>query len=113
MIVGSKGRSRLDCIDSHDGAPESFFVGTQLCGQVGQGRLASELAPELLPGGLELPALTPDAARPCILAERVDHRATNSTLGKRLELDAASLVKAVSCVDEADDSILDKIADVD
>jgi len=67
----------------------------------------------LLPGGLELPALPADAARPCILAERVDHRATNSTFGKRLELDAASLVKAVGCVNEADDSVLDKIADVD
>jgi len=67
----------------------------------------------LLAGGLELPALPADAARPRILAERVDHRATNSTFGKRLELDAAGLVKALGCVDEADDSILDKIADVD
>jgi hypothetical protein len=62
---------------------------------------------------LELAALATDAARPGVLAQRVDHRAAHAALGKRLELDAPILVEAVGRVDEADDAVLHEVADVD
>ncbi len=71
-----------------------------------------ELAAQLLAGGLELTALAADAARPGILAQRVDHGAADPALGEGLELDAARLVEAVRGIDEADDAVLDEIADV-
>ena len=93
--------------------PEALFVGTHLGGEVGQRRLAPEFAAQFLAGGLELTPLTADAARPGVLAQRVDHRATDATLGKRFELDTARLVEAVRGIDEADDAVLDEIANID
>ncbi len=44
----------------------------------------------------ELAALTADAARPGVAAQRVDHRAADAPFGEGLELDAARLVEAVA-----------------
>ena len=63
--------------------------------------------------GFELASLATDAARPGVLAKRVNHRAADAALGKRLELDAARLVEAVRRVDETEDAILNEIAEVD
>ena len=82
-------------------------------GQVGHRRLVPELAAQLLARGLELAALAADAARPGVLAQRVDHRAADAPFGEGLELDAAVLVEAVGGVDQADHAVLDQVADVD
>ena len=113
MVVVGQRRGRLDGVDADDGAAQALLVGAHLGGQVGQRRLAAELAAQLLAGGLELTALTAHAARPGILAQRVDHRAADAALGEGLELDAARLVEAVGGIDEAEDAVLDEIADVD
>ena len=112
LVVGERG-GRFDGVDADDGAAQALLVGPDLGGEVGQRRLAPELAAQLLAGGFELTALTADAARPCVLAQRVDHRATDATLGKGFELDTARLVEAVRGIDEADDAILDEIANID
>jgi len=66
----------------------------------------------LLPRRFELTTLTADATRPCILAKRVDHRAANAALGKGLEFDAARFVEPVRCVDQANDTILDEVPNI-
>jgi hypothetical protein len=48
---------------------------------------------KLLARRLNLAALPADAARPGVLAEGVDHGASNAPFGERLELDAASSSK--------------------
>ena len=93
--------------------PRRFSSEPILCGQIGQRRLVAQLAAQLLARGLELAPLTAHAARPGVLAERVDHRAANPPLGERLELDAARLVEAVRGIDQTDDAVLDEVADVD
>ena len=93
--------------------PEALLVGAHLRGQVGQRRLVAELAAQLLAGGFELAPLAAHAARPGVLAQGVDHRAPDPTLGECLELDAARLVEPVRRVDQADDAVLNEIADVD
>ena len=82
-------------------------------GEVGQRRLGAGLAAERFAGRLELATLAADAARPGVLAQRVDHRAADATLGEGLELDAAALVEAVRGVDQADHPVLDQVAQVD
>ena len=59
---------------------------------------------------LRAPALPANSSRPGILAQRVNHGSPNATFSKRLELDAARLVKPVRCVDEPNHTILDKIS---
>src|SRR5882672_9615191 len=44
---------------------------------------------------------------------RADHRAADAPFGERLELDPASLIEPVRGVDQAEDAVLDQIADVD
>ena len=73
-----------------------FSSDADLGGEVGQRRLAAELAAQLLARGLELAPLAAHAARPGVLAQRVDHRAAHAPLGEGLELDAAVLVEAVA-----------------
>ena len=109
--VGQR-RGGLDGVDADDGAAQALFVGADLGGQVRQRRLASQFAAQRLARGLELAALTTDAARPGVLAKRVDHRATHAALGKRLELDATVRVEAVGRVNQADDAILHEVADI-
>ena len=82
-------------------------------GQVGQRRLGAGLAAQGLAGRLELAALAADAARPGVLAQRVDHGAPDAALGEGLELDAAAVVVAVRGVDEADHPVLHQVAEVD
>ena len=76
--------------------PRRFSSEPDLGGEVGQRRLAAQLAAQLLARGLELAALAANAARPGVLAQRVDHRAADAPLGEGLELDAARLVEAVA-----------------
>jgi len=66
----------------------------------------------LLPRRLKLTALTPNATRPCILAKSVDHCAANAALGKGLEFDAARFVEPVRCVNQANDTILDEVPNI-
>ena len=73
-----------------------FSSDSDLRGEVGERRLVAQLAAQLLARGLELAALAADAARPGVLAQRVDHRAAHAALGEGLELDAAVLVEAVA-----------------
>ena len=113
MLVVRQRRGRLDGVDADDGAAEALLVGADLRGEVGERRLAAELAAQLLARRLELAALAANAARPGVLAQRVDHRAADPPLGEGLELDAARLVEAVRGVDQTDDPVLDEIADVD
>ena len=68
---------------------------------------------ELLACRFELAALAAHAAWPGVLPKGVDHRAPDPTFGERLELDAARLVEAVRRVNQTDDTILDKIPNVD
>ncbi len=73
----------------------------------------SQLAAQRFARCVELPALTPNAARPGVFAERVNHGAAHAPFGERLELDAAALVEAPGRVDQADHSVLHEIADID
>jgi len=66
----------------------------------------------LLARGFELAPLAADAARPRVLAERVDHGTANAAFGKGFELDSARLVEALRGVDQSNDPVLDEIADV-
>ena len=81
--------------------------------EVRQRRLGAELAPQLLARRFELAALTADAARPGVAAERVDHRAAHPPLGEGLELDARALVEAAGRVDEPDHAVLHQVAELD
>src|SRR5262249_14724976 len=89
------------------------LVGADAGGQVGHGRLMSKLAAERLSCSIELAPLAPNAARPGVAAQRIDHRTANATFSKRLELDAAARVEAVRGVDQAKHAVLHEIADVD
>ena len=59
-----------------------------------------------------LAAHAPDPAGLGVLAQRVDHRATDPAFGERLELDPTAVVEAVSRVDQSDDAVLHEIAEV-
>jgi len=73
----------------------------------------SERGAQLLARRLQLTTHAAHAARPGILAERVDHRTPNAPLGEGLELDAARIVEAVRGVDQPDHAVLHEIAEVD
>jgi len=66
----------------------------------------------LLSRRLEFTALTTNAARPGILAQCVDHGAADATLGEGLELDASRFVEPVGCVDQADDTVLHEVPNI-
>jgi len=100
-------------MDPDDGAAEPLLVGADLGGEIRERGLAAVFPAQLLTSGLYLPTLPANAARPRVLAERIDHGPTHTPLGKRLELDAATFVETLCRVDETDDPVLDKIADVD
>ena len=68
---------------------------------------------EALARRLELTTDTAHAAGPRILAQRIDHRAANASLGEGLELDPTRIVKAMGRVDQSDHAFLDEIADID
>src|SRR6185503_12642207 len=104
--------SGFDGVDTNDRAAETLLVGAHAGGQIGQRRFATHFATERFARGLELTALAADAARPGILAQRVDHRPADAPFGERLELDASGLVEAVRRVDQADDPVLDEIPDI-
>jgi len=113
LLVVGQGRGRFDGVDANNGAAKPLLVGSELLRQVGKGRFVAELAAELLARGLQLAALTADAARPGILTQRVDHRSADSALREGLEFDTPGLVKAMSRVDQANDAILDEVTDID
>jgi len=68
---------------------------------------------QLFSRGFQLATHAADTTRPGILAQRVNHRAAHAPFGECLELDAARIVKAMRRVDQADDAVLDQVADVD
>ena len=68
---------------------------------------------QLLARRLELATHAADAARPGVLAQRVDHGAADTPFGEGLELDAAAFVEALGRIDEADDAVLNEIAQID
>jgi hypothetical protein len=71
-----------------------------------------QLASQLFSGGFELAALSAHSSWPSVLAQSVDHGSPDTTFSERLELDTARLVKPVRSVDEPNDTILDKISNV-
>jgi len=113
VFVIGQGGSRLNRVDANDGSTEALLVGADLCREICQGRFVSQFPSQLLARGFELPALPANSSRPGILTQRVNHGSPNTTFSKRLELDAARLVKPVRCVDEPNHTILDKISNVD
>ena len=113
VIARRERRRRFDRVDAENGAAQALLVGSHLGGEVGQRRLVSQLAAQRLARGLELAALTADAARPRFAAQRVDHRPAHAPLGERLELDPAVLVEAVRGIDQAEHPVLNQVADVD
>ena len=106
-------RRRFDRVDADDGAAEPRLVGADARREIRERRLGAQLAPQLFARGLELAALTADAARPGVATQRVDHRAADPALGERLELDAARFIEAAGRVDEADHPVLHQIAELD
>ena len=67
---------------------------------------------QLLTRGFQLAALTADTTRPGILPEGVNHGAADAALGKGLELDATGFIEAVRRIDQADDAVLNEVADI-
>jgi len=113
-VIGSgEGRGGFDRVDADDRAVQALLVDAGLGGQVRDRGLASELAAQFLAGGLELAPLPAHAARPRVLAQRVDHRAADTAFREGFKLDAPAFVKPVRGVDEPDDAVLNEIADVD
>ena len=113
VLAGVERRRRLDGVDANDGAAQALLVGADAGGEIGHRRFVSQLAAQRFARGIQLAALTAHAARPRVLAQRVDHRAADAPLGEGLELDAAILIEAVGGVDQAEDAVLHEIADVD
>jgi len=111
-LCDGQWRGRLDCRNADDRAVQALLIAPEPGREIRERRLAPELAPQLFACGLELASLAAHATRPCILSERVDHRAPYSALRERLELDAARLVETVRRVDETDDAVLNQVADV-
>jgi hypothetical protein len=99
-------------VDANDGAAETLLVQTDLRRQIGERRLVPELTSQELSGGFELAPHTADAARPCPLPESVDHRAPDSPLGERLELDAPTCIEAAGRVDETEHPVLHQVSHV-
>ena len=113
MLAGGERRRGFDGVDADDGAAQAFFVGTHPRGQIGHRRLVTQLAAQRFARRVELAPLAADAARPCVAAQRVDHRATDPPFGEGLELDAALFVEPVRGVDQPQHAILHQVADVD
>ncbi|HVQ17208.1 MAG TPA: hypothetical protein VMS40_26570 [Vicinamibacterales bacterium] len=113
MIVVGERRGRLNCVDADDGPTKALFVGPDLRGEVGQGRLVPQLPSQLFTCRFELAALAANATWPGVLTQRVNHCAPDATFGERLEFDTARLVETMRGVDEPNDTVLDKISDVD
>ena len=74
---------------------------------------AAELTAQLLARGFQLTPLPAHPARPCVLAQRVDHGAAHAPLGERLELDTSRVIEAAGRIDEADHPVLDEIPNID
>ena len=87
-LSGRQWRGRLDRLDADDGPSQASFVRTQARGQVGDRRFVTQLTPQRLPSRFELPANTPEPARPGVAPQCVDHRAADAPLRKGFELDA-------------------------
>ena len=112
MIAARERRRRLDGVDADDGLTETLFVGADACARsASDGSWPSDA--QLFARGLEFAAHAANATRPGVLAERVDHGAADAALGKGLELDAAALVEPLCRIDEANDAVLNQVAQVD
>ena len=113
-VVGARQRrGLLDGVDADDHLAEALLVGADGGGQVGQRRLVAERGAQLLAGGLELAADAAHAARPGVLAQRVDHRAAHAALGEGLELDAAGFLEAAGGVDQPEHAVLHEVTEID
>jgi len=106
------GRCRLDGRNAHHRALQMLFVPAQSPGEVGQRGFVSEALAERDTRGFDFAPDTADASGPGILAQRVDHGATDAALGKGLELDAPRLVKTLRGVNQSKHAILHQIADL-
>ena len=72
-----------------------------------------QLPSQLFARCFELATLASNATWPGVLSQSVNHRAPDATFSERLELDSARLVETMRGVDEPNDTVLDKISDVD
>jgi len=111
VVIGDR-RGGLNGLNTDDRAAEPLFVSAHLRGEIRQRRLATVLAPQRFARGFKLAPLAPHAARPGVLAQGINHRTADTTLGKRLELDAPAFVEATGRVDESDDAVLNKIPNI-
>src|SRR3954466_1592284 len=102
VVARGERRCRLDGVDADDGAAEPLLIGTDLGGEVRQRRLATVFAAKLFARRFDLAPLAANAARPRILAERIDHGATHAPLRECLELDAATLVETLGRIDQTE-----------
>jgi len=112
VVVGER-RSRLNRVDTDDGPAQALFVRPDFRGEVRQGRLVPQLPSQLFACRFELATLAANATWPGVLPQSVNHRAPDTTFCERLELDTARLVETMRSVDEPNDTVLDKISDVD
>ncbi len=113
VLARGERRCRFDRVDANDRSTQTFFVGANPGGQIGHRWFVPELSSQRLTRCVQFSSLTPDPTRPRIAAKGIDHGTTNASLRKCFELDAAILVEATSCVDEAQYSVLHEIANVD
>jgi hypothetical protein len=71
-----------------------------------------KFTPQRLTRGINLTALTADAAGPGVPTQRVDHRASDAALGEGLELDPAILVEPPRRIDKPEHAVLHEIPDI-
>jgi len=112
VLTAGERRRRFNGVDADDGLAQALLVGADFGGQIRERGFVTQRHAQLLARRFELAPDAADAARPRVLAQRVDHRPANPALGERLELDAARRVEALRRIDEANDAVLDQIAQI-
>jgi len=113
VLRARERRGRFDRVDADDRLAKALFVGADRLRKVGERRLVTKRGAQFFARRFELASHPANTSRPRILAQRVDHRAADASLGEGLELDAARIIEAVCRVDQSDHAVLDQIAQVD
>ena len=112
--VGVRERRRgFDGVDADDGLAEPLLIRSDRLREIGQRGLVSERGTQLLARRFELASHAPHAARPRVLAQRIDHRAADAPLGEGFELDAARIVKTMRRINQTNYAVLHQITEVD
>jgi len=112
-IGGRLGRRRFDGRNAHHRALQVVFVLAQCLGQLGQRGLVSQPLAQRHSRRFNVAADAAHTARPGVLAQRVDHRATDAAFGEGFELDAPCVIEALCGINQSEHSVLDQIAHLD